>query len=100
MNTETKEGFTGHPAKLREGGWGAHVNTDAVRPGDAVHLTTKAGKTWDAVIEKVVWIGKDSDGYPCALATLVGKDKPAGEAQPAAEAAAPATSTAAQSVDF
>jgi len=91
MNTETKEGFTGHPAKLKEGGWGAHVHSDAVQPGDVVSLTTKAGKGWDATVEKVVWTGIDSDGQACALCTLVGKDKPAGDAQPAAKAAAPAS---------
>jgi len=101
MNTETKEGFTGHPAKLREGGWGAHVNSDAVQPGDEVHLTTKAGKEWDSTVEKVVWTGTDSDGKPCSLCTLVGKDKPATDAQPAAKAA-PSTpaSTEAAGADF
>lgn len=89
MNTETKEGFTGHPAKLKEGGWGAHVHSDKVQPGDTVSLTTKAGKEWDAVVEKVVWTGTDSDGQACALCTLVGKDKPAGSAaKPAAPAPA------------
>lgn len=80
MNTETKECLTGHPAKLKEGGWGAHVNSDRVKPGDAVHLTSKVGKEWDSVVEKVVWKGVDSDGQPCALCTLVGKDKPASPA--------------------
>lgn len=77
MSTAVKEGFTGHPAKLKEGGWGAHVNSDAVQAGDSVHLTTKAGKEWDSTVEKVVWKGVDSDGQPCALCTLVSKDKPA-----------------------
>ena len=76
MNAAVEEGFGGHPAKLKEGGWGAHVNSDLVRPGDAVHLTSKAGKEWDSVVDRVVWKGVDSDGQPCALCTLVGKDKP------------------------
>ena len=101
MNTETKEGLTGHPAKLREGGWGAHINSDAVQPGDTVHLTTKAGKEWDSTVEKVVWTGTDSDGKPCALATLVGKDKLAGDAQTAAKAAASTPAPAgAEGADF
>jgi len=90
MNAVAKtEGFTGHPAKLREGGWGAHVNSDKVQPGDSVHLTTKAGKDWDAVVEKVVWTGVDSDGQACALCTLVCKEKPTSDAQPTAAAPAP-----------
>lgn len=88
MTTATKEGFTGHPAKLKEGGWGAHVNSDKVQAGDEVSLTTKAGKQWDAVVEKVVWTGTDSDGKACALCTLVGKDKPAANATAPASAAA------------
>jgi len=101
MSATTKEGFTGHPAKLREGGWGAHINSDQVQAGDSVHLTTKAGKEWDAVVEKVVWTGVDSDGQACALCTLVGKDKPAGDAQPATKAAASTPAPAnAEGADF
>ena len=84
MNTAVKDGYTGRPAKLREGSWGAHVNNDSVQPGDVVHLTTKGGKEWDSMVEKVVWKGVDSDGQPCALCTLVTKDKPASPASAAA----------------
>lgn len=95
MSTETKsEGLTGHPAKLRDGAWGAHVDTDKVKPGDTVHLTTKAKKEWEAVVEKVMWTGIDSDGVPCALVALVGKEKPT-----AAPAAARAP-VAGQAADF
>jgi len=101
MNAVAKtEVFTGHPAKLREGGWGAHVNSDKVQPGDSVHLTTKAGKDWDAVVEKVVWTGVDSDGQACALCTLVGKEKPTSDAQPTAKAAAPAPTDGSTDSDF
>ncbi|MBN8737414.1 MAG: hypothetical protein J0H27_14265 [Xanthomonadales bacterium] len=89
MTTETKTEYAGHPAKLKEGGWGAHVNSDKVQHGDSVSLTTKAGKTWNAVVDRVVWTGTDSDGNACALCTLVGKDKPAtAGGQPAASAGA------------
>ena len=107
MNAEIKtEGLTGHPAKLYDGAWGAHVNSDKVKEGDTVHLTTKAKKEWDAVVEKVVWTGVDSDGVPCALVSLVGKTAPTASApaaagKPAAKpAAAAATSSADGQTDF
>ena len=80
MNAETKECLTGHPAKLKDGAWGAHVDSDRVKPGDVVHLTTKGGKDWDSTVEKVVWKGIDSDGQPCALCTLARKDEPSAAA--------------------
>jgi hypothetical protein len=84
VNTETKECLTGHPAKLKDGAWGAHVDSDRVQPGDVVHLTTKGGKEWDSTVEKVVWKGVDSDGQSCALCTLMTRDKPASLASAAA----------------
>ena len=93
MSAEQKtDGLTGRPVKLHGGAWGAHVNTDRVKAGDGVHLTTKSGKEWDAVVDRVVWTGKNSDGNPCALTTLV--DKSAGTTQ------APATAAASSGSDF
>lgn len=87
MTIEQEEMATGHPAKLHDGAWGAHVNSANVKPGDAVHLATKSGKAWDVVIEKVMWVGVDSDGVPCALCSLVVKTAPAKAAPAAAPAA-------------
>lgn len=94
MNAEIKPGgLTGHPAKLYDGAWGAHVNSDKAKPGDTVHLTTKAGKTWDAVVDKIVWTGPDSDGVPCALVSLAGKEKPKSTPPTATASAKPIAAT-------
>jgi len=75
------ETLTGRPAKLHGGAWGAHLTSADVKPGDSAVLTTKAGKTWDVVVDRVMWTGLDSEGHPCALVSLVGQlppsDKPA-----------------------
>jgi hypothetical protein len=42
------------PTKLRSGEWGARVS-GSVREGDKIEITTKAGKTWTAIVKKVVW---------------------------------------------
>lgn len=42
------------PTKLRNGDWGARV-CGAVSKGDIVTITTRAGRSWDAVITKVLW---------------------------------------------
>lgn len=44
------------PIKLRNGNWGAKAR-GAVREGDEIRITTKAGKTWTAIVAKVVWSG-------------------------------------------
>lgn len=48
---------TATPTKLRNGDWGARVNSDQIREGDTVEITTRAGKTWTAAIVKVLWSG-------------------------------------------
>ena len=45
------------PAKLRDGSWGARVR-GPVQAGDTVTITTSAGKTWQARVERVVWTGE------------------------------------------
>ena len=46
------------PTKLRDGSWGAKVKgTPAI--GDVVKVTTKAGKTWNAKVERIVTSGDD-----------------------------------------
>lgn len=42
------------PTKLRSGAWGAKV-TGTVTAGDTIRVTTRSGKSWDAVVAKVVW---------------------------------------------
>lgn len=55
------------PAKLRNGNWGAKVR-GAVNEGDVVTITTRAGKSWEARVTKVVWTG---DGLSiCATESL------------------------------
>lgn len=49
--------LTATPTKLRSGDWGAKVATDAVEAGDTIHIVTRGGKEWDAVVAKVVWSG-------------------------------------------
>lgn len=44
------------PAKLRNGSWGARVEGIAV-VGDTLTITTKGGKTWNAVVARIVWQG-------------------------------------------
>ena len=48
----------GTPAKLRSGAWGVRIeNSDEfeILPGDMVKIVTRAGKTWETTIGKVVW---------------------------------------------
>jgi hypothetical protein len=44
------------PAKLRNGAWGARVQGQ-VAIGDSVKIVTKSGKSWTAMVEKIVWQG-------------------------------------------
>lgn len=84
---KNQAGLTGHPAHLKDGTWGAHVDSQDVHPGDVVHIETKSGKTWDDVVGRVIWTGTDSDGKPCALATVKTRGKGADTAKPEASAA-------------
>lgn len=45
---------TASPTKLRDGSWGARVN-GCTREGARIRIQTKAGKTWDAIVTKIVW---------------------------------------------
>ena len=47
---------TATPAKLRDGSWGARVR-GTVAAGDVVTITTSAGKTWQATVQRVIWRG-------------------------------------------
>jgi len=46
------------PTKLRDGSWGTKVYQEA-NPGDVFTVTTRAGKSWDVEIIRVLWTGKD-----------------------------------------
>lgn len=54
METTTRQAT---PARLRDGSWGARV-AGTVCVGDTVTITTRAGKTWQARVERVVWTGE------------------------------------------
>lgn len=49
--------FTATPLKLKNGDWGARVNSDSVQVGDIVRITTRGGKSWEAEVLKVIWSG-------------------------------------------
>lgn len=56
------------PKKLRDGTWGAVVERMGIGRGDVIQVTTAAGKTWQAAVERVVWSG---DGVTiCATRSL------------------------------
>lgn len=67
--------LTGHPAKLRDGTWGAHVNAPTAAAGDTVHIETRSGKTWTEIVDRVIWSGHDSDGNECVLVTCAARER-------------------------
>ena len=42
------------PAKLKSGAWGARV-AGTVNPGDVVTITSSSGRSWEAVVDRVLW---------------------------------------------
>lgn len=52
------------PSRLRSGAWGAKV-AGQVQQGDVVTITTRSGKSWDAVVSRVLW----TDGAVSICAT-------------------------------
>lgn len=44
------------PIKLRNGDWGARVDGRPA-PGNTLTIRAKSGKTWESVVESVVWTG-------------------------------------------
>lgn len=59
------------PAKLSDGSWGARIQT-RVQVGEEVTIRTAAGKTWTAIVTRVVWAG---DGV--TLCATRSADRPA-----------------------
>ena len=45
------------PTKLRSGNWGARVQGSRPHAGDEITITTRAGKSWTARVERVLWSG-------------------------------------------
>jgi hypothetical protein len=62
-----KTAIPASPAKLHNGDWGCRTRSD-VQVGDIVAITTRAGKSWDARIEQIVW--KNDEIALCATASL------------------------------
>ena len=61
----------GTPAKLRSGAWGVRIENSEeydILEGDTVRITTRAGKTWETTIGKVVWSNEEG-----TLATTINK---------------------------
>lgn len=54
--TEDQDMINATPTKLRSGNWGARVQ-GRVHEGDVITITTRAGKSWQAEVAKVVWSG-------------------------------------------
>lgn len=46
------------PAKLRNGSWGARVET-SVSVGDLLTITTRSCKRWGARVTRIVWTGEN-----------------------------------------
>lgn len=44
------------PRKLRDGSWGCAA-PEGTKAGEIVEIRTKAGKSWTATVEKVLWSG-------------------------------------------
>lgn len=62
--------LTATPIKLKSGDWGARVASANVRAGDIVRIITRAGKSWDAEVVKVVWSGNGAS--ICATRSIGG----------------------------
>lgn len=57
---------TASPTKLRDGSWGARV-PGVAQQGQAIHIQTRAGKSWDAEVSRVLWTGSDREGQTVSL---------------------------------
>lgn len=81
MTTSTQTTIPASPTKLRTGAWGARTSGPA-KEGDIVTITTSTGKSWRAVVEKVVW-GNDET---CIVATRSIDQRPVAPVRPAGPA--------------
>jgi len=62
------------PKKLRNGDWGALAQSDDIKRGDLIRISTKSGKSWEAHVTKVIWTG---DGKAICETKSVPKRRPA-----------------------
>jgi len=67
---------TASPIKLRNGNWGARV-TGTVNVGDEITITTRAGRNWQTLVERIVWSGTSRDGTPAAIVATVSAQRSA-----------------------
>lgn len=51
----TTPALSASPAKLRDGSWGARIESSDVSVGTEVVITTRAGKSWDAWVADIIW---------------------------------------------
>jgi len=56
-HTAARPALPASPTKLRDGSWGARVRGQA-HPGDEIQITTRAGKSWTAHVDRVLWTGE------------------------------------------
>ena len=49
-----------NPCKLRDGSWGVRMTGDRASVGETILVKTRAGKTWHAIIARIVWEGDDA----------------------------------------
>ena len=52
--------ITASPCKMQNGTWGVRITGDRARVGEKVRVQTRAGKTWTAIIARIVWEGGDA----------------------------------------
>lgn len=83
------------PAHLHDGTWGVRVQSEDVKEGEAVQVTSSSGKTWEATVSRVVWHG---DGV--AVCGTVKGDKQRAEAGESGKPAPAATEDAGGDVPF
>lgn len=62
-NAATTPTLPATPAKLNDGSWGAKVKSSDVAIGDSVTITTRGGKSWEAIVDAVFY--RQDDGCLC-----------------------------------
>lgn len=71
--------ITATPAKLRNGSWGARIESrtvgGAAKAGDTITVRAKSGKTWQATVTRVLWTG--GPDRTVQLVATRGNDRPA-----------------------
>lgn len=68
------------PTKLRDGTWGARVSSAEVSVGDEVTITTRGGKSWPAIVDRVVYRSPGDGIAICATTSHPQDQRPAAQA--------------------